>query len=51
MTDDQLLWDEKSDRDSMEGRLDFLFEEADEEADFGPLREWPPLEERIRHEH
>lgn len=29
------------DRDSVVGKLDFLFEEADGESEQGLLREWP----------
>jgi hypothetical protein len=36
---EQARWDEQLDRDSASGKLDFLFEEAEE----GLLREWPPV--------
>ncbi len=39
---EQMLWDEEMDRDSSAGRLDFLFDEAEEESAQGLLREWPP---------
>ena len=39
---DQAEWDEQMDQDSAAGGLDFLFDEAREEAQEGPLREWPP---------
>lgn len=39
---DQHQWDEQLDRDSASGRLDFLFEEAENESKQGLLREWPP---------
>jgi hypothetical protein len=39
---EQTRWDEKMDRDSSDGKLDFLFEEADRESAQGLLREWPP---------
>jgi hypothetical protein len=35
-------WDRQMDSDSAEGRLDFLFEEADREREKGKLRDWPP---------
>lgn len=35
-------WDAQIDQDSAMGRLDFLFEEAEQEAAAGKLREWPP---------
>jgi hypothetical protein len=35
-------WDAQMDRDSADGKLDFLFAEADLEAKQGLLREWPP---------
>ena len=35
-------WDERMDRDSSAGRLDFRFEEAGSESAHGLLREWPP---------
>ena len=40
---EQALWDEQMDQDSAAGRLDFLFAEADKEAEEGLLREWPPV--------
>jgi hypothetical protein len=39
---EQVEWDEQLDRDSASGKLDFLFDEADKEAERGLLREWPP---------
>ncbi len=39
---DQQHWDEQLDRDSVAGKLDFLFEEAENESARGELREWPP---------
>ena len=36
------LWDEQLDHDSASGKLDFLFEEAEDESVKGHLREWPP---------
>jgi hypothetical protein len=38
---DQSLWDEQLDRDSLTGRLDCLFEEAESEGKEGSLRDWP----------
>jgi hypothetical protein len=32
------------DADSAAGKLDFLFDEAEQEAAKGPLREWPAEE-------
>ena len=39
---EQSRWDEQMDRDSSGGKLDFLFNEAENELAAGPLREWPP---------
>jgi hypothetical protein len=39
---EQTLWDEQLDRDSVSGRLDFLFEEAQPETVKETLRDWPP---------
>ena len=39
---DQVQWDEQLDRDSVCGKLDFLFKEAEDESKRGLLREWPP---------
>jgi hypothetical protein len=39
---EQKRWDEKLDSDSFSGKLDFLFEEAENESANGLLREWPP---------
>ena len=39
---EQIRWDERIDRDSAAGKLDFLFEEAATESEQGLLREWPP---------
>jgi len=36
---EQSRWDEQMDRDSSEGRLDFLFTEAEYETAAGPLRD------------
>jgi hypothetical protein len=38
---EQAQWDEQLDRDSASGRLDYLFNEADEDSSTGLLREWP----------
>ncbi|HUE21022.1 MAG TPA: hypothetical protein VMQ86_05035 [Bryobacteraceae bacterium] len=39
---EQARWDEQLDLDSAAGKLDFLFDEAGNEAEEGLLREWPP---------
>jgi hypothetical protein len=39
---DQTRWDDRMDRDSAAGKLDFLFEEAESESAQGLLRAWPP---------
>ena len=39
---EQRRWDEQIDRDASAGKLDFLFEEAEQEAPQKPLRGWPP---------
>jgi hypothetical protein len=39
---EQSRWDEQLDRDSLAGRLDFLFSDAESESAGGLLREWPP---------
>lgn len=39
---EQQRWEERLDRDSASGRLDFLFEEAKAESEDGGLRAWPP---------
>jgi hypothetical protein len=39
---EQTRWDEQMDRDSANGKLDALFEEADNESAQDLLREWPP---------
>jgi hypothetical protein len=41
---EQRQWDEEIDRDAASGKLDFLFEEAGNEAKAGLLREWPAAE-------
>jgi hypothetical protein len=38
---EQTRWDEQMDRDSASGKLDAIFEEADNESAQGLLREWP----------
>lgn len=40
-TREQTRWDQQLDHDSLTGKLDFLFEEADHESAKGLLREWP----------
>jgi hypothetical protein len=39
---EQSRWDEQMDRDSSEGRLDFLFADAEAESSAELPREWPP---------
>jgi hypothetical protein len=39
---EQRRWDEQLDRDSSSGKLDFLFEEAEDESKEGHLLDWPP---------
>ena len=41
---EQRLWDEQLDRDSASGKLDLLFQEAENESEKRLLREWPPPE-------
>jgi hypothetical protein len=41
---EQRRWDEQMDTDSVAGKLDFLFDEADSESARGLLREWPSQE-------
>ena len=38
---EQRRWDEQMDADSLAGKLDFLFDEAESESVKGLLREWP----------
>jgi hypothetical protein len=38
---DNAAWDKQIDEDAASGRLDRLFEEADQERASGTLREWP----------
>jgi hypothetical protein len=39
---DQARWDDRMDRDSAAGKLDFLFEEAESESARGLHRDLPP---------
>jgi len=39
---DQEQWDQQLDRDSLSGKLDFLFDEVEDESKRGLHREWPP---------
>jgi hypothetical protein len=39
---EQSRWDEQMDRDSSEGRLEFLFADAEDESVADFPREWPP---------
>ena len=41
---EQKRWDEQMDADSLTGKLDFLFDEAESESARGLLREWPSQE-------
>jgi hypothetical protein len=41
---EQGRWDDQLDADSVSGKLDFLFDEAEIEAANGQLRDWPPHE-------
>ena len=41
---EQRQWDEQMDADSLAGKLDFLFDEAESESARGLLREWPSQE-------
>ena len=41
---EQKRWDEQMDADSLAGKLDFLFDEAESESAKGLLREWPSQE-------
>jgi len=38
---DNAAWDEQIERDAASGKLDFLFQEADEERHADKLRDWP----------
>lgn len=39
---EQARWDEQIDRDSVAGKLDFLFREAERESEQGQVQGWPP---------
>ena len=39
---EQGRWDEQMDTDSVTGKLDFLFDEAQSESAKGLLSDWPP---------
>jgi tRNA(His) 5'-end guanylyltransferase len=41
---EQRSWDEQMDADSVAGKLDSLFDEAESESARGLLREWPSQE-------
>ena len=41
---EQRRWDDQLDADSIEGKLDFLFDEAESESANDLLREWPQRE-------
>jgi hypothetical protein len=38
---EQASWDRQFDDDSFAGKIDFLFEEAENEGQDGSLRDWP----------
>jgi len=38
---DNAAWSQQIERDSAAGKLDFLFQEANEERRAGKLRDWP----------
>jgi len=38
---DNAAWDEQIEQDAASGKLDFLFQEADNERQAGKLRDWP----------
>lgn len=39
---EQARWDQQMDQDSSAGKLDFLFNEAENESKEGLVRDWPP---------
>ncbi len=41
---EQERWDDQLESDSVAGKLDFLFDEAEAESGNGLLREWPSRE-------
>jgi hypothetical protein len=41
---DNLAWDKEVEEDAENGKLDFLFDEADRERAAGQLRDWPESE-------
>jgi hypothetical protein len=38
---DNTVWSEQMEQDAASGKLDFLFQEADDERQAGKLRNWP----------
>jgi hypothetical protein len=38
---DNAAWDEQIEQDAASGKLDFLFQEANNERQAGKLRDWP----------
>jgi len=38
---DNAVWSEQIEKDAASGKLDFLFQEADDERHAGKLRNWP----------
>jgi hypothetical protein len=41
-TREQTRWEKQMDQDSLGGKLDFLFREADSESEQELVRDWPP---------
>lgn len=39
---EQELWDRQMNKDSADGKLDVLFDEAETESHAGLLKDWPP---------
>ena len=39
---EQTRWDDQMDQDSVAGKLDFVFAEAESESAQGAVRDWPP---------
>lgn len=39
---EQTRWDQQMDHDSLSGKLDFLFREAETETEQRLVRDWPP---------
>jgi len=41
---DAARWNKEMEEDAKAGRLDFLFDEADQERRSGKLKDWPPAQ-------